>query len=438
MRGNQVSSQVTATAPNHLLPNAAGATFRHYLSSGRRRLWLTLLLSGHILGSCFTPMAAQNFSIFVTVEPLFPLVGTDVTLVPGKSMENFTSCSWYRWDTCKENQILVYQVLLPTIKVEYKDAYTGRESMTQDCALHITNLSASDINYYIIEKNNSVASERGQVFLVVVAHLLSSSCFAVTHAARNTSIEIKQKPDMVAVGQDVTLYPGGTKPILSCKWLRGDKFKYFEIFHYLLFNSSLEYKEAYTGKETIHSDCSLHIRNLSLSDSNFYAVHKKTTKNDTEVGVLALLVRPKVEPESRAALSPIATLGVVVGCFVGLGFFVGLVVYQSARNAESTAFPDTSRSTSHHSETHVVSQQRLSVVDLPPPQEHKDSLSTNLQHQGYRANVHLALEREPVGSSSESILQPNRTLAIQQVLPQNDGNYHGQVSNKMSEGLGFL
>ncbi|KAH0631663.1 hypothetical protein JD844_006109 [Phrynosoma platyrhinos] len=335
---------------------------------------LFLLLLGHILSSCFSPTAAQNFTILVSAEPWFPVIGTNVTLMPRGGMENFTTCSWYRWDISELNQILVYELPPSTAKVQYMKAYTGRETVRPDCSLHIRNVSVTDITYFLILKNSTDHAEVGHVFLVVTgeqrthhlnpehcqhskweehqpvpstaqfpfqrekldlcgsldeingqghsagsfmtdfytylepqeqgkgAYLLSSSCFTLTHAGKNVSIEIRQEPRFVEVGQDVSLIPGGSKHIISCKWLQGDKYKYFEIFRFLAYNSSVEYKEAYSGRQTLKPDCSLHIRNLTPADSNFYAIHKVTARNKTEVGVRPLLVRPLNSLKLRGAL----------------------------------------------------------------------------------------------------------------------------------------
>ncbi|XP_061453740.1 carcinoembryonic antigen-related cell adhesion molecule 18-like, partial [Rhineura floridana] len=120
-------------------------------------------LASHFL---FTE-ANRNFSILITVQPWFPSIGTEVSLFPEPSKERTDVCSWYRWDTSNENQILVYQPP-PRTKMQHTSSYTGRESVRPDCSLHIRNISVMDITYYIIERNTTNSSEVGQVFLVVV------------------------------------------------------------------------------------------------------------------------------------------------------------------------------------------------------------------------------------------------------------------------------
>nr|XP_020668218.1 carcinoembryonic antigen-related cell adhesion molecule 21-like isoform X2 [Pogona vitticeps] len=164
-----LSQWAPAMAQGFLLPGMSRTLSRPHSTagacSGCRR--------GHLLNSYFFTLTEcdQNFSILVIADPWFPLVGTEVSLIPNDSMENVLICAWYRWDISVENQILVYEPP-PVSKVEHKDSYTGRESMTADCALHIANVSLPDGGYYIIQKNTTVASEAGQIFLMVVEGFL--------------------------------------------------------------------------------------------------------------------------------------------------------------------------------------------------------------------------------------------------------------------------
>uniref|UniRef100_A0A803T538 Immunoglobulin V-set domain-containing protein n=1 Tax=Anolis carolinensis TaxID=28377 RepID=A0A803T538_ANOCA len=119
----------------------------------------------------------------------------------------------------------------------------------------------------------------------------------------NITIKIKQKPPSVQVGDSVALIPEGSQRNLSsCRWFRGDRDRFFEIVEFMPFNNSVDYKEAYSGRESIDLYCELHIRNLSLWDSNFYRIEKITSNNTREAGETALLVQGK--ESGRVSLSP--------------------------------------------------------------------------------------------------------------------------------------
>uniref|UniRef100_A0A8D2JHV6 Immunoglobulin V-set domain-containing protein n=1 Tax=Varanus komodoensis TaxID=61221 RepID=A0A8D2JHV6_VARKO len=99
-------------------------------------------------------------------------------------------------------------------------------------------------------------------------------------------------------GQNVTLVPGGDlKSVIKCSWYRG---KRNQILTYqLLPLSEHRYGLAYTGRETINPDCSLHIVNLTHLDTGFYTIQKQ--KNGTEpaeMGKTFLLVGGKWVPQA--------------------------------------------------------------------------------------------------------------------------------------------
>ncbi|XP_062818551.1 pregnancy-specific beta-1-glycoprotein 6-like isoform X2 [Anolis carolinensis] len=167
---------------------------------------------------------------------------------------------------------------------------------------------------------------RWWLMLLLGAHLLSSSC--VAQPSRNITIKIKQKPPSVQVGDSVALIPEGSQRNLSsCRWFRGDRDRFFEIVEFMPFNNSVDYKEAYSGRESIDLYCELHIRNLSLWDSNFYRIEKITSNNTREAD--------KHRYWSRGRLTPIATIGVAAACFVCLSFFIAIIAFQTANLTNS-------------------------------------------------------------------------------------------------------
>uniref|UniRef100_A0A8D2JE70 Uncharacterized protein n=1 Tax=Varanus komodoensis TaxID=61221 RepID=A0A8D2JE70_VARKO len=173
------------------------------------------------------------------------------------------------------------------------------------------------------------SSSNGISLSSCLVHISSSSCFKLSQAASNISVKIRMEPKYALVGKDISLIPGGTKTgIVSCSWYRGEKTFPLQILTYRPRNSTLEYREGYSGRESVSEECALHIRHLGLGDSDFYSMHKATA-NFSEVGVLPIVVQD--DPIGPKAVTPAATLGIVAGCFLGLAFLLGLFSYQTAR-----------------------------------------------------------------------------------------------------------
>lgn len=91
---------------------------------------------------------------------------------------------------------------------------------------------------------------------------------------------------------DVKLLLKGTeKAIDVCSWFRGHRLKMFAILTYLPRNDTTFYDESYTGRESVQRDCSLYIKNVTLTDSDFYSARRILEGNVTEFGTLPLLIR---------------------------------------------------------------------------------------------------------------------------------------------------
>uniref|UniRef100_A0A670ZXQ3 Immunoglobulin V-set domain-containing protein n=1 Tax=Pseudonaja textilis TaxID=8673 RepID=A0A670ZXQ3_PSETE len=110
-------------------------------------------------------------------------------------------------------------------------------------------------------------------------------------AAQNVTIEVRVDPDDPDIGWDVSLTPSGVKSnLIACHWYRGETNNFFEILAYEPPKNTVVYGPASRQRETIRPDCALLIRNVIVTDSDFYAVYKKSA-NRSEVGTTSLIVR---------------------------------------------------------------------------------------------------------------------------------------------------
>uniref|UniRef100_A0A670ZY78 Immunoglobulin V-set domain-containing protein n=1 Tax=Pseudonaja textilis TaxID=8673 RepID=A0A670ZY78_PSETE len=126
-------------------------------------------LQGYLLSSsCTFVSQAGNTYISIKTVPPRPSVGKEVTFIPVGSMENVSLCWWYRGPIQKKNEIVTYQTS-PVLRVNYSNAYTGREQIQLDCSLSITNLTFRDNGFYAILKKRTVqnAYDKGEVLLKI-------------------------------------------------------------------------------------------------------------------------------------------------------------------------------------------------------------------------------------------------------------------------------
>ncbi|XP_070806102.1 cell adhesion molecule CEACAM5-like [Pituophis catenifer annectens] len=161
-------------------------------------------------------------------------------------------------------------------------------------------------------------------------HALKPPGFQLAAAAENVTIDVKVDPDDPDIGWDVALSPSGVKAnILACHWYRGETNNFFEILAYHPKKNSVVYGPASRHRERIRPDCTLLIRDVIVTDSDFYAVYKNTV-NRSEVGTATLIVRDRsYYAVERRTMSPLALLGIIVSSGTGFAFIVSLMLYRT-------------------------------------------------------------------------------------------------------------
>ncbi|KAJ7303987.1 hypothetical protein JRQ81_011503 [Phrynocephalus forsythii] len=128
--------------------------------------------------------------------------------------------------------------------------------------------------------------------LLLTALILCSTCITQSQAADEAKVQIIIDPSHVLAGMDVNLFlKGSTKEIKSCTWYRGHRLKQFAILTYQAETRNVTYNESYTGRERVQQDCSLYIKNVTISDTDFYSIRRVLEGGLVEFGTVPLLVR---------------------------------------------------------------------------------------------------------------------------------------------------
>ncbi|ETE59568.1 Pregnancy-specific beta-1-glycoprotein 9, partial [Ophiophagus hannah] len=286
-----------------------------------------------------TKLGAPLDSTNIALDPEKPKIGGHVTLIPTGDTNTLSACSWFRGGDDETKPIVTYS-LPPLSKLAFKDGATGREFLNSDCSLHIKNLTTQDEGFYkgVMEKNTGkrvgkyfstcpgrqhgsgstssssnpgtdtsintrsklpsvrhnvevTYSEGREVEAEVEQeappgeddHLLKPPGFQLGAAAQNVTIEVRVDPDDPDIGWDVSLTPSGVKSnLMACHWYRGETNNFFEILAYEPKKNSVIYGPASRQRETIRPDCALLIRSVLVTDSDFYAVYKKSANRSED------------------------------------------------------------------------------------------------------------------------------------------------------------
>uniref|UniRef100_A0A670ITQ1 Immunoglobulin V-set domain-containing protein n=1 Tax=Podarcis muralis TaxID=64176 RepID=A0A670ITQ1_PODMU len=110
-------------------------------------------------------------------------------------------------------------------------------------------------------------------------------------ADQNFTLLITVQPWFPQVGGEVLLIPEESKEkVDTCSWFRWDTAEKNQILVYQPPPvKDVQYKASYTGRESVNTDCSLQIKNISVSDITYYIMQRNTTK-ESEVGQIFLVV----------------------------------------------------------------------------------------------------------------------------------------------------
>ncbi|XP_062996090.1 carcinoembryonic antigen-related cell adhesion molecule 5-like isoform X2 [Elgaria multicarinata webbii] len=176
-----------------------------------RGSWQAALLAASILSSCFLLNQAQSGSsteISVTWKPLEPIQGQNVTLTPGEGLENIVFCNWYRATTTDlEKRIFVYYLPPSPLGQINGAAYTGRETGSPDCSLHIRNLTSADTGNYTVTKEGAA---------IMIGH----ANIVVSESVTNIAI---WGPSTTFENNITVLYCNSSGSNVSYYWLKGDQ-----------------------------------------------------------------------------------------------------------------------------------------------------------------------------------------------------------------------
>ncbi|XP_042294762.1 carcinoembryonic antigen-related cell adhesion molecule 16-like [Sceloporus undulatus] len=167
--------------------------------------------------------------------------------------------------------------------------------------------------------------------LLLAASILSC-CFLLTGGTKRGTVSVTLDPSQPIEGQSVTLRAGGVpNGTVFCRWFRDKSADTHLILIYYLppFKGHTE-GEGYTGRETMDSDCSLHIKNLILNDTRTYIV-MMDGPGLVNQGQVDLVVRALESHPDTRGLSTAAIGGIAVGCIVALVVLTVAVVSISRR-----------------------------------------------------------------------------------------------------------
>ncbi|XP_028634521.1 pregnancy-specific glycoprotein 22-like [Grammomys surdaster] len=236
------------------------------LCSKRCTPWQRLLLTASLLTCWLLPTTAG-----VTIESLpFKVVeGENVLLRVDNLPENLLIFAWYRGVTNVTFAIAFYSLYYQaSVK---GPTHSGREILYGNGSLWIKNVTRKDTGLYTFR----TISRRGEIVTSASMFLLVySSLYICGRPYQPPQATIESVPPRVAEGGSVLLLVHNLpKDFRSLFWYRGMiVFKKVEITQHRRWKNLFELGPAHSGRETVYSNGSLLLQNVTWKDTGIYTL----------------------------------------------------------------------------------------------------------------------------------------------------------------------
>ncbi|ETE59566.1 hypothetical protein L345_14701, partial [Ophiophagus hannah] len=214
-----------------------------------------IFLAGCIL-SCFLQLVPAQENLTVVSVPEHPIQGQSILLnVKENVQEAFEQCEWTQPSGVK---------ITFRHDTKFTSANTSQVVVHQNCSLTLKNMRPSDQGRYTVKITVLPVKQqeaRGQVIYIGSIYLTLCD---------EQQIRINVKPTSPKVGQDVLLTPQGIPGKYDfCQWNQRTKSGVSKEFQ----DSGQEPNKQQDQQQKIKQGCSLHLTQLSDTDSGDYSIY---------------------------------------------------------------------------------------------------------------------------------------------------------------------
>ncbi|XP_021023745.2 carcinoembryonic antigen-related cell adhesion molecule 3-like [Mus caroli] len=242
----------------------------------------------HVYSSILTcgrpPTSAQ-----LSIESVPPSVarGESVLLLARNLPENLRAIFWYKGAIVFKNLEVARYVIAKNSSV-LGPSHSGREIMYSNGSLVLQNVTRKDAGFYTLRTlSTDLKAEVAHVQLQV------DTCLSTyMHPPTSAQLTVESAPTSVAEGESVLLLvhnlPENLRAIF---WYKGViVFKDLEVARYVIANNSSVPGPAHSHRETVYSNGSLLIQNVTWNDAGFYTLRTLSTDLKAEVAHVQLQV----------------------------------------------------------------------------------------------------------------------------------------------------
>uniref|UniRef100_A0A6J0V7L3 Cell adhesion molecule CEACAM10-like isoform X1 n=1 Tax=Pogona vitticeps TaxID=103695 RepID=A0A6J0V7L3_9SAUR len=231
-----------------------------------------MLLAGFLL-SYFLQLASTQGQPRVSVisQPPSPHEFQNVTLSLQGAPVTIASCQWVR-DTRlgRSGPILTFSPE-GNPKLKNEEAYSGRETVHQNCSLHIQRVRVQDAGTYRVTLRTAHTHQQGDRDQQEEKTYEASVTLQVSKSNK-IDLQVHQIPKVPRPGQDVTLVTHGIpERFYFCEWSKQTDFLVYKVIK--TYAPEDRQQTSQQGREVIHRNCSLQISQLKTSDVGSYHIY---------------------------------------------------------------------------------------------------------------------------------------------------------------------
>ncbi|XP_051017911.1 carcinoembryonic antigen-related cell adhesion molecule 3-like [Acomys russatus] len=245
--------------------------------------WQGLLLMASLL-TCWH--LSTTTYVIIKVVPPHVFEGKNILLRPNNLPDNLSAFSWFKRMTQESHAIAAYAVFAKRNMTG--PAHSSRETIYSDGSLQICNVTLDDTGFYILQTLNWL----GEIVSTPIYLHVHTSLLTCGRPPTSAQPTVELVPPNVAKGGSVLLRVHNLpEKIQEIFWYKGvGVFKNEEVSRYIIAKNASVDGPVHSGRETVYSDGSLLIHNVTRKDTGFYTLRTLNTDLKEEVVHVQLLV----------------------------------------------------------------------------------------------------------------------------------------------------
>ncbi|XP_036032648.1 carcinoembryonic antigen-related cell adhesion molecule 3-like [Onychomys torridus] len=244
--------------------------------------WQWLLFTASLLTCWYRTTTAQ-----VTTESVPPHVveGESNLFLVHNLPEKLLAISWFKEGANTDHRIVTY-----TLKYNISvpgEAHSGRETVYPNGSLWTQNVTCNDTGFYILRTISRQVQTVSRTYIHLHVYTSLLNCGRHPTSAQPT---IESVPSSVGVGASVLLVVHNLQENLQALfWYKGiNVFKNHEVGRHIIAKNSSVPGPAHRDGETVYSNGSLVLHNVTWKDAGFYTLLTLTTDLTAEIAHVQL------------------------------------------------------------------------------------------------------------------------------------------------------